>query len=181
MGRRIAHIHEVPAPVVGERYRVPAVFQRFRKTLTLWVPVIGPEHEDREHIGFEHDHWHIDWRFAGNSLIEYHAFSLPPRHWHGKVLCRNDWTLHVGNRVFTCRRHMEPFPVPYWRQALQAAYAEHRVNPKCAVCPHRGFPLAGSPTEEIAGRTAWVCPGHGLAWDIETGQLLERRAEERHG
>lgn len=49
---------------VGRYYRVPCVRGRWiLGDSPLWIPVIGPLHEDTEYIGFPFQHWHVDYRF----------------------------------------------------------------------------------------------------------------------
>lgn len=56
-------IYEMLAPpIVGTAYLVPCVTHRIFDRDGLF-PVMGIKHEDREHIGFVHDHYHPDWRF----------------------------------------------------------------------------------------------------------------------
>lgn len=191
-------IEEVEFPEVGKVYEVPAVVWRqpsCGKIRPAWqdriIPITGPEHEDAEHIGFVHRHWHIDWRFVSIrawSHIEVTAKrhrmhlsrnrdSLPKLAAHvayGRVIVSGNTTGEVIRVKRTCRRLLAPYPnkhtipsVP-WLTSLEEAYQNHSA--KCGVCPHRGLSLAGSPMENGAR----VCPGHGLAWDKETGKLVRR-------
>lgn len=49
--------------------------------------------------------------------------------------------------------------------ALESAYANCRLKPG-NVCPHRGIDL--TPFEDADGIA--VCPGHGLKWNLRTGE-----------
>ena len=57
---------------VGKLYRVPCL--RATKDNSYgsrgWVPIIGPEHADAEFLNFPYMHWHIDWRFAADSVFK---------------------------------------------------------------------------------------------------------------
>ena len=50
---------------VGKYYEVPHVRTKWPGTggRVIWVPVLGPSHDDVEIIKFEHEHWHVDYRF----------------------------------------------------------------------------------------------------------------------
>lgn len=157
---------------IGRVYRVPCVFA------TAWqraVPIIGPLHEDKEHINFPEPHWHIDWRFV--SKADYHWYS-----WqgtspvHSRVISQKNTAGPIVERRMKCKRPMPEFPVfPYnnkpvhWLRGLQDAYADTKL--KCGmICPHRGMPLAGCPvTDGVV-----ICPAHGLAWDVESGAMVRR-------
>lgn len=157
---------------VGKFYRVPCV----KTNKPLWlldagysVPVIGPAHEDSDVINFPEDHWHVDWRFVTNDFFEFHTrFRAEPG---GTVISVRNTTSEVFNRRIKCRREMPAFPngAP-WQTALEKAYADCRLKPGL-VCPHRGIPLAGVPSEG----GVIVCPGHGLAWNAATGEMVKRK------
>ena len=161
----------MPEPCeIGRYYRVPCV------EVPMWrcmVPLFGPLHEDTEIIGFPEEHWHIDWRFTSPAFMERWVYKRIP---HGTVLSRKNAVGAVEIRPRKCRREMPVFPThPYsgkpvfWLADLEKAHAEARL--KCGmICPHRGLPLAGCPAKD----GVVVCPGHGLAWDVETGDLVRR-------
>jgi hypothetical protein len=165
------------AYIVGRRYRVPCV--SWQGYLT---PILGPMHEDAEHIGFKHQHWHIDFRFVSKQQWEgmresYADYSRV----HGKVITADKAESGVVYVRRKCLREMPVFPrdipdgghgsmaVP-WLSKLESAYADKRLNLNCMTCPHRGLPLDGiAPKNGVL-----VCPGHGLAWDVSTGRLHPR-------
>jgi hypothetical protein len=180
---RIPRVLELTRPpVVGERYRVPCILAPIvAGTPPRWLPVLGPEHDDVEIIGFKYHHWHRDYRFMSDRQIR---------------LCRGDCDvadrefLHVTfaagarvvERIRRCRRPAGVFPIDVplcdeetrisntWLPRLEDAYAGHTLK-DCRVCPHRGIPLNSMPADE---RGVVVCPGHGLAWDVATGKLARR-------
>ena len=49
--------------VVGQKYRRPCVRAQWHGSYITWVPVIGPVHDDRKHIGAAFQHLHVDYRF----------------------------------------------------------------------------------------------------------------------
>jgi hypothetical protein len=77
-------IIDVEEPQVGERYLVPVVRELrvgprgLRIVGDLWVPVIGPLHDDTEIIGLPARHWHVDFRFAGARVLLRMATIRPP-------------------------------------------------------------------------------------------------------
>ena len=76
-----------------------------------------------------------------------------------------------------CQREMPDFPshVDGWlntgHRHLEAAYRGCRLKPDHPVCPHKGFPLEGLPEKD----GVVICPGHGLAFDMNTGELVPRQ------
>lgn len=181
MSTRIEDAGEI---LVGKFYDVPAVKWIACKGhkprwMPPFIPLNGPEHEDSEIIGFHHRHWHIDWRFVSQKRIESASYgrAIDP------LLAAAARVINVSNtdgviyRVKRkCLRPMPLFPSQFtsprapWIEELETAY-EH-ANAKCLKCPHRGVSLVGAPI--VNG--ARVCSGHGLAWNVETGNLQRRKA-----
>lgn len=50
------------SPIVGRFYLVPCVRYWYRGRVAWW-PVMGPKHEDAEHLNFTQVHYHLDRRF----------------------------------------------------------------------------------------------------------------------
>lgn len=177
---------------VGKRYSVPCL-----KTVKNhawdrlwrgeWIPVIGPEHQDAEIIGFPWKHWHIDWRFVSKRVFERtlsQKLSREAGNVFNFVLQRfavqqeNDGTkyetgepFHLGEVVMRramCRRAMPGYPYhrATWLPALAKACSGMKM--KNMVCPHRGMPLKGCDT---TGDVV-TCPAHGLRWNVKTGDLV---------
>ena len=165
---------------VGKYYSVPCVYWN---NYRFHVPIIGPLHEDVEHINFPHAHWHIDWRFVRaywyQSLVKY-KHPVPV---FAVVVCQKNTVGAVSRMNTRLKREMPEFqtaysrdgedkhPVP-WLSSLEDAYAGSTLKPGL-VCPHRGLPLAGCPVVD----GAVVCPGHALKWDVTTGKLIRRVAQ----
>jgi hypothetical protein len=142
-----------------------------------WVPVIGPEHEDAEHINFPASHWHVDLRFASARMFkrlcwrggESSAYIFPlQRHKYGEK-----WgdPFIEGGVVLKRRKCMRQWPEwprskASWMPKLETAYACSKL--KGMVCPHRGIPLAGASRDG----DVVTCPGHGLRWNVVTGELV---------
>lgn len=136
------------------------------------IPLLGGEHSDPE-IGANYPHTHVDWRFVSTSRfraisklkisLNYGldilvALIIPPRAIGG-----------YETRRMLCKRASLTFPT---RQEINGKLEKHYANAvaKCDVCPHRGISLVGAPV--VNG--ARVCPGHGLAWNVETGKMQPR-------
>lgn len=184
------------APVPGQYYRVPAVrMDRFglcrdRSVLvqSLWWPVIGKRHEDREFFNFALEHYHVDVRFLGrrhfaqtgrrgrfvdrerDAISQAQAQALlaridvPParRHLPEPVLVR-----------MKCYRANERWNFPDAEAVMQmcSAFAGHQARHSDAgwVCPHRQYPLGQVEPDESGVIT---CPLHGLRIDARTGRCL---------
>jgi len=174
---------------VGRMYLVPCMFVPAVARADWvphdgWVPVLGPRHNDAEHLEFPHEHYHIDWRFVPNK-----NYTAVITNWHGTPLnnvlsntnanrwqeARLDGAPQLKRRL--CRRSMPEFPSlaqpaakhasrSRW-QSLERAHACSRPKPG-NICPHRGIDL--TPFAKPDGTA--ICPGHGLKWNLHTGELL---------
>jgi hypothetical protein len=148
----------------------------------FWVPILGPKHEDAAYIGFPKQHYHFDFRFLKNGGFRYLVNADSPKA-HGCVA--GDDAFHINTvRLLrrVCVRQMHEWPVTdtrdrpiSWMPALEQAFADKRM--KCMTCPHRGMPLNGMPVKD----GVVVCPGHGLAWNIQTGELVRRTIVQTPG
>lgn len=79
-------------------------------------------------------------------------------------------------RPMTMHREHAVFPKQVdWMEKLETQYAKARLLPGL-ICPHRGVSCAGV---SCAGNVSTVvCPGHGLAWNRETGRLVTRELSQ---
>lgn len=173
---------------VGRFYAVPCLFV-IEKHRTLWmpadgwVPTLGPKHEDAEHLNFTRDHYHVDWRFIDDRRIKWARglFSPVP---HGNVVTSSAGFDEVGATVLKrrkCQRAMPDFPAALASRgygisnsrfgALERAHRCTRLKPG-GICPHRGIDL--KPFAKPDGTV--ICPGHGLRWDLATGEPLPHHA-----
>lgn len=159
-------------PIVGRYYLVPCIKVTSAESspVGFW-PVTGPQHEDREIIGFAWRHWHYDFRFLT------HAQHLRKTLDRGSVLCTAQGehkepgiAAEVVYKPRLCQREVLGFPAykAHWLPQLRDAHADARV--KCGKCPHRGLPLESLPREP--GTDIVTCPGHGLRWDLKTGKMV---------
>lgn len=178
----LQRIDELTAPpVVGQRYLVPTVLYPWHGVRKAW-PVMGPRHEDGEHIGFHYEHYHVDIRFVSRSDAERVG---------GAVLDLGE----IAARAPLSTRDEPEHPSPVWRPRLchragndypygehrtlgfipklRAAYAGRRCGKNAAgllVCPHKGFVL-NSLQPDANGRV--VCPLHGLVIDVAAEVVVE--------
>ena len=172
--------------VVGRYYRMPAIRIQppgWYGVKSGWLPVMGPEHEDKELLDFPQRHFHIDWRFASQQALAAASFGRDLRWVYGFPLCtRTDSMSGAPNPLklqdlitsvtpvlvrLKCKREWPEYPKSIrWLPELQKAYADKDA---ASVCPHRGIP-ASCYIEEPDG--VLRCPGHGLAIDAETGKVL---------
>ena len=166
---------------VGKFYRVPTVKTTDTHRPMGYVPIIGPLHTDAEIIQFPHEHWHIDWRFAPKALWDYAAFGpwrdnshcyavvQQPRavpSWGHKVLIDEEYG--VQPRRMKCKREFPAYPYSKakWFTELKAKFAGCKLKPGL-ICPHKGVPVVGPKEGDIA-----TCPGHGLRWNVVTGEIV---------
>lgn len=164
------------AKQIGRYYNVPCLLSK--GGLRGWVPINGPLHEDNEDIGFEPQHWHIDWRFVTARQLQRatanHHTEERLRRIHGRVLCLDS----VRNpepeiRRLMMKREMPPYMVVSripWIGALERKFALAKLS-LCLICPHRGISLAEI-KPDAEGNV--VCPGHGLKWNVATRSLVRQ-------
>jgi hypothetical protein len=176
---------------VGRYYMVPciATTPEARAWFALpggWVPVMGPKHEDAEHLEFPEQHYHIDWRFVHNYSFRIasgrHGFP------HSQVLTSTHGKRELKGtpvmRKARCLRVMPDFPLVAkvitardagrWDRLERAQFTRCSKLKPGNVCPHRGIDL--TPFEQPDGTA--ICPGHGLRWNLRTGDLMPRHSVE---
>ena len=138
----------------------------------LHIPVIGKRHEDLKNLNFPFWHYHYDWRF----IRKRHIWSLEIERF--KALCNGEDFKKFGGYVFHVellvsaditylpRKMLRPAPMfPNDKKFLsindfEKGYVGRNVL-KGNICPHKGGPLNGAPTNEHGQR---ICPLHGLAF-----------------
>jgi len=166
-------------PIVGKFYLVPCVKYAHGR----WIPIIGPEHDDADYINVPQRHFHQDLRFLSDHEITTYleryariAVSCSPEQLSmTKILfaSRLQHRTPVERKV-KCRRSMSDFPMIIsllpapWFEELEKAYSKQKLS--CLRCPHRGMPLNGIPVKD----SKVTCPGHGLQFNINTGELVSR-------
>lgn len=181
--QRVTELDHPPVP--GKHYLVPCIRLKDDRN---WLPILEPLHDDVEIILFPEPHWHYDWRFWIPDVIEELFFPFCFATDDLTDLCgqvaRRDMV--VGEPVWKwriCRRQMPTFPTHLRRlnlqptsdakevsflRKLEQAYRDRYVT--CNKCPHRGIALDTMPQQD----GVVVCPGHGLAWNVATGEAVRR-------
>lgn len=174
---------------IGKFYRVPCVksvkgHPHDRLWRGEWVPIIGPLHKDDGPIQFPFEHWHVDWRFVtermykrvsnrthyGDMGIFHHVACLYERSGNdSEDKTRSFFVGDVVERRIKCRRPFRPYPHALalrWLKPLQDDCAAMKMTNM--TCPHRGLPLDGCERDGDVVQ----CPGHGLRWNVKTGELV---------
>ena len=156
---------------VGKFYMVPCVRGQYFRVVADW-PVIGPQHDDADIVGFDHQHYHIDYRFVPERLFK------PLGYQQGAPLMTSV-TINPGGLPKPVLRRRKMYRVPpsvselltrrasSWYFKLQDAYADCKLKPGM-ICPHRGLPLETCPRDA----DVVTCPGHGLRWHVKTGEMV---------
>jgi len=168
------NVEDAKEVIVGKRYLVNTVEVLPEQYYHWWnggiVPVLGLAHEDADLIGIKDRHFHIDWRFVPLKNWERGlGFLYQKNHsMQGAVLWEYNPMGPVTRKALLCRRTHDVFPIVQFTKQLQKTFADKKSD--CRTCPHRGISLVGAPVNF----GAVVCPGHGLAWNIETGELAPR-------
>lgn len=168
---------------IGKFYRVPAI-KTLRKShwYGMWMPIIGPLHRDIEILKFPPEHWHVDWRFAPERALKLCRYKQPYSE-VVQVLAYDhcDWMPAdqkypqieggVEMKRMRCKRAWPQYPHTliqrHWGPALEKAFSECKLKPGL-ICPHRGISLEGAHREG----DVVTCPGHGLRWNVKTGELV---------
>lgn len=166
--------------IAGRHYMVPCInHPKLKKSSDgweNWIPLIGTLHQDKEHIGFEPWHIHVDTRFLTLDTHYSESFAL------GKVvtfsarggleaLYDSYYSDIVDNAMLELRRKQCRRPIPsvfpeaMWAGDMQKAHASCRIVD--GLCPHRGIPIACG---RYLAPGVRQCPGHGLAWDDDGRQ-----------
>lgn len=162
-------------PIVGKFYMVPCVFGSSSKTGVgglRWLPITGPLHSDADYIGFEPLHFHYDHRFTPDSewkyLLHHGGIFGTPGDPEFNVITNRDAARGIVRREMVCLREVRPYPEASFHDELSDAYADKRVT--CGKCPHRGLPLSSLPREPDTDIV--TCVGHGLKFDLKSGNLV---------
>jgi hypothetical protein len=170
-----------PSPtevVAGKYYLVPCAIMPPGRTWTglKRVPLLGTVHEDRDVIGFQAWHIHVDTRFLHGHLDGNYMLLARP------LSITSNWPFEdksldplakgeLDVRRFRAVRSEPPELPPgiaQWKADLEDLYAD--ASAACGVCPHRQIPLTAG---RDMGDGVRQCPGHGLCWDRE-GRLVRQ-------
>ena len=193
--RMPAHQPLPETPVIGRKYPRPCVRTRWVSVRIGWIPVLGSVHRDREYVGADFSHVHVDYRFLSEAAratlesemsITRRAIQINQVHstpityvWPDEM----DHAVDVEDaprldikteswlqiRKVTYRGPYPTYP-PHvqWIDELSAAFQEARLG-LSRICAHQGTELSGFVPEADGTIT---CPLHGLRWDVATGRLV---------
>lgn len=169
-------------PVLRRTYLVPTVRYEWNGRVDDW-PVMGPRHEDGEHLSFPWWHYHLDPRFM--TAAQWRRARRTPWAKKGAAAVQSHPLLKWADPRM---QDGIPHPDPVWRPLrclrvmpeylfgdigpvirLNAAYAGRRCPRDAAgrlVCPHKGADLS---TLAPDGDGLITCPLHGLRIDPARG------------
>ncbi len=162
----ILRVTEVKEPlIIGKFYLVPCVtmpvdIEGFKAGKP--IPVIGDLHADPS-LGVSQLHYHYDRRFIKPEI--HVGFVVSVR------VCATGEEIHPKN-IFWKRRkcYCNSLSLPdSFCPILEAEFGQCRlINRRC---PHKNIPLNGLQPDSDGNV---ICPGHGLKWNLATGQLVSR-------
>lgn len=158
-------------PVAGRYYMVPVIDYKYCSRDGQW-PTLGPLHHDKGDVGFEHLHFHVDFRFltarqvrqvAGHYWRRSAAVTvaiaplcdrreeIPRKPYLAKRKCRvSGWAYALPSRA----RWMDKFDARYGTVAEPI-----RIKGGRLLCPHRKVDLSSFEPDADGIVT---CPLHGL-------------------
>lgn len=174
---------------VGLYYEVPTIDATLHGLRDIW-PILGPWHEDAEFVKFPWEHFHLDGRFLNTRQWEWlHSRFETTDAVFGVVVTERGFSAYGeldGPRMIhgqpqierrQCMRVLPDFPFERatWLFQLEKEFSSAVIRQP--ICPHRGIPLDGlTPKDGIV-----TCPGHGLCFDVLTGQCVSasKRVERK--
>ena len=180
----IQRLDQLKRPVeIGRYYLVPTVRAEWSGRLLDW-PVIGPKHNDRHCLNFDHDHYHIDPRFVSEPGSGWNFWysvqaqpimsrgtlnpgGLPKPEWRRR-LCRRHRNPDVEGLIAKTIKHEKTWGCHYSEWVGRTARRDERG----LICPHRNVSLA----DHAAINGVVICPLHLLKIDVETGIVLPPEA-----
>ena len=192
-------------PVVGARYPRPCIRAHWLPGSVSWLPILGTVHNDREHVGADFSHAHVDYRFLNhgirqslerdlrepsNRLRAHHVFAVTLSHvWPHEAteplsldnpdlatVPTADW-LRINPRIYQGPYPPYPHHIAPWDQALSNAFTGIRLTAD-KICPHQKVDLSGIMPDQ---NDIITCPLHGLRWYAKTGEIVltPRRQPDR--
>jgi hypothetical protein len=160
-------------PILGKYYLVPTI-----RAFGSWIPIVGNAHDDVE-LGIKQAHFHKDTRFLSvrkHKAVLRDVGCVEP--YDMALIIQEQYTdrREVVYTKMRCNREQLIFPaIPDLEKdknfpRFERIYMDKKLS-KCQRCPHRGIDLRSIPAD---GNGVKICPGHGLAWNVETGALVPR-------
>ncbi|MEG5059149.1 hypothetical protein QUB60_06570 [Microcoleus sp. A2-C5] len=140
--------------------------------IPFWIPIL-PErpHSDAEILKFEPLHYHFDFRFWHDRLINlFFTDGETGEDWQARVQLACE-VIEIKQVVRLCYRNIPILSADYnFLPRLEEAYSNCSLLPG-NICPHKGYKLLPNTKHPNLG----TCPGHGLAFNFKTGQLCRRK------
>lgn len=149
----------------------------------IWIPIYGTIHADEANTGASLDiigvpHIHVDMRFLDSEELHVMNFSLND----SGAIRVNIPKKMIPNAVMTlkweprkCRRQWGAWSGPNLKSPLRKSFEKQYKNCRgCKTCPHQNFDLTTVKATTVDGKKVKICPGHNLAWDAITGELVPR-------
>jgi len=158
-------------PVVGRYYMVPVIDFRYCGCDGQW-PTLGPAHHDRDDVGFEPVHFHVDFRFLTARQVQ----QITGHYWGGSAeqtvaaAPLNQRGREVPRKPYLAKRRCRvsgwtysPPSRPRWLDAFDKRYGKiaepRRLADGRLLCPHRKVDLSSFEPDADGIVT---CPLHGL-------------------
>ena len=189
---------------LGHCYDVPVVRGRWYGTAPADWPVLGPRHDDREIIGFDQQHYHLDGRFIAPRLWRtvVNKQKARDRAFPAKLFCPTlprGWAATL-NIVLTV--HPSPLPtrevVPLGTRRLRLRRQPPPDLDTHYAAAHGLFTKWYEPLQDayqdarlrghvcphrgadltglpLDDEGCVTCPLHGLRWHVESGRLRRSR------
>ncbi|MCC3459777.1 MAG: hypothetical protein EAZ73_09015 [Oscillatoriales cyanobacterium] len=133
----------------------------------IWIPVLPYKAHTDEDLGFEPAHFHYDFRFWSNRLVDvfFEQYDRKTQNW-GSYVCLESDVKHRRTSPMICLRET---PILSEAYSFQAILEEKYKNCKLVngICPHKGFNVVS------IGDDKTYCPGHGLHFD-RNGNVIQR-------
>ena len=194
-GKRGLSVADAASWKVGRIYDVQVVRANWCRIRADW-PVLGPRHEDADHLDFPYQHWHLDGRFVSAALwrkvktegfVRSPMLSSPLDAWIATLMLpvmheppqpSDSWgpSEPLGTQQLRMIRHSPPDMWSHLSSTnfklsglarLTKAYRDAKLV-NGTICPHRGADLRGmKPDADGCVR----CPLHSLRWNLKTGRL----------
>jgi hypothetical protein len=178
------HINEIEGlPEIGQMYWVPCITSKRGSQAPIKnVPVTGTIHQDKFYFDVEWKHIHFDVRFIAGRVQEWleedACITEDPASILNYAVHTDDLLHGPYDRLLRCMRHTPVFRLNNCEEMVlplqqKLPQSKRRLPAKCMRCPHRGTPLNGIPLR----MGVVVCPAHGLAFDVETREMVIRSAD----
>jgi len=167
---------------IGKFYRVECVkTQPDSGGSKMWLPIYGPMHVDEANTGTDENvgpHIHVDMRFLDSEELRHMYFSPND----SGAIRLNISKENLPNAVLSLKRELRKCRRQWgvWSSSNLASSSRRDCERQysnckgCETCPHQNFYLTTVETSIVQGQEVKICPGHNLAWSVDTGELVPR-------